>query len=510
MSENPPVRGPAVIRSATDVSRLINSGAGRNPRAGIITFIALGGIFIDAYDFSSISFGLSGITKVFRLSPFAEGVVGASIMVGAIVGALAGGYLVDRLGRYKIFMADMLFFVVAALACAVAPNVAVLIAARLLMGFGIGMDFPVALAFIAEFTALRGQGRRVSLWQVMWYAATSSSFLILIPLYFLIPAASDASTLWRWAVGFGAVPALAVMLVRRRYMDESALWAANQGDLTRAAAVLRRSHGIEAVAEPGSARPERAVRHAGLSGFRRLLSPGYRRRTAVSCIVSFCQSLQYYAVGFALPVIIAGLFKQGTLTTITGSLVFNLAFGVTGGYVGARLAGRWGSWRLSVVGFAACLAALLALGLLGHPSGPGPLLAVGLMIGVFIFFHAGGPGAQGMTMASLSYPTALRGVGTGFAQGVLRVGSTVSLLWFPILSKNFGTGVFFLVAIVPAVGLLTLALIRWEPVGADVDAETGAAARTGPEEAPRGRRPALGGSAWPRPPEAPPVRKESR
>jgi MFS family permease len=464
-----------VIRSASDVARLINSGAARGANAGMITFIALGGIFIDAYDFTSISFGLPGITKVFRLGPLAEGVVGASIMIGALLGALAGGYLVDRLGRYKIFMADMLFFVVAALACAVAPNVTVLVAARLLMGFGIGMDFPVALAFIAEFTALRGKGGRVTLWQVMWYAATTCSFLVLVPLYFLIPATSDASLLWRWAVGFGALPALVVMLVRRRYMDESPLWAANQGDLPRAAAILRRCYGVDAAADPATGRPGRTPRRPGLAAFRRLFGARYRRRTVLSGIVCFCQAMQYYAVGFALPAIIAGLLHQGTLTTIVGSLLFNFLFGLTGAHTGSRLADRWGSWRLSATGFAVCLIALVALGLLGHPHGTGPLLVVGLMIGVFMFFHAAGPGAQGMTMASLSYPTSLRGVGTGFAEGVLRVGSTISLLWFPALSKHFATGVFYLVALVAAAGLLALLLIRWEPVGADVDADDYAA-----------------------------------
>ena len=71
----------------------------------------------------------------------------------------------------------------------------------------------------------------------------------------------------------------------------------------------------------------------------------------------------------------------------------------------------------------------------------------------------------------MSYPTSLRGVGTGFAQGVLRVGSTISLLLFPVLSKQLGTGVFFIVALAPLLGLLALLLIRWEPIGADVDAD---------------------------------------
>jgi MFS family permease len=47
--------------------------------------------------------------------------VASAITFGAIVGALLGGYLTDKIGRYRVFMADMLFFV-AAIACALAPN----------------------------------------------------------------------------------------------------------------------------------------------------------------------------------------------------------------------------------------------------------------------------------------------------------------------------------------------------------------------------------------------------
>lgn len=52
---------------------------------------------------------------------------------------------------------------------------------------------------------------------------------------------------------------------------------------------------------------------------------------------------------------------------------------------------------------------------------------------------------------------------TGGAVGVWLV--------FPVLSKHLGTGVFFVVALAPALGLLALLLIRWEPIGTDVDAD---------------------------------------
>lgn len=467
-------RDKIVVHSARDVVDAINSGRVKGGHEKAIVFIALGGIFIDAYDFTSLAFGLPQIAEDFGLTPLTQGIVGASIMIGALVGALFGGYLVDRVGRYKMFMADMLFFVVAALGCAAAVNAEMLIVFRFLMGLGIGVDFPVALAFIAEYSALRGKGGRVTLWQPMWYAATASGFAVLLPLYFLVPA-SDHGILWRVAVGFGAVPALVVMAVRHRYMDESASWAARQGDLPRAVAILRKSYGAnvelaaDAVAVSAQALTARA--HDSLAAFRKLFSPTYRRRTILAGVVGATQSMQYYAVGFFLPVIIGTFFPDNKLITIVGPLTFNILFGVTGGFAGVVLSNRIGSWKLASSGFAVCLVALIVLGIIGTPQGTLMVGLVGILIGAFVFFHSYGPGAQGMTMATLSYPTSLRGTGAGFGQATLRVGSTISLLLFPLLSHRLGSGVFFAVALAPLLGLVTLMLIRWEPVGNDVDAE---------------------------------------
>ncbi|MQA11809.1 MAG: MFS transporter [Pseudonocardiaceae bacterium] len=466
--------GPAgakiTIRSARDVVDAINTGRVRGGNERAIILIALGGIFIDAYDFTSLAFGLNDIAEQFQLGPAAEGIVGASIMVGALLGALFGGYLVDKIGRYKMFMADMLFFVVAALACAFAPNPEILTASRFLMGVGIGIDFPVALAFIAEYSALRGKGGRVTLWQPMWYIATGTSFAVLLPLYFILPESAHGD-LWRWAVGFGAVPALVVMAVRHRYMDESASWAAKQGKLDKAVQILRKSYGVDAVLAADAAPEREGKPMAWWRGIRQLFTPRYRRRTILAGILGGTQAAQYYAVGFALPFIIGSFLGQDTLTTIIGPLIFNFAFGVTGGFAGVALASRLGSWKLSVSGFTVCILALAGLALLGEPTGTFGLTVAGLLLGVFVFFHSYGPGAQGMTMATLSYPTSLRGTGSGFGQMALRIGSTTSLLLFPVFSDTLGTGVFWVVIVAPALGLLTLLLIRWEPIGKDVDAE---------------------------------------
>ncbi|MGP3775296.1 MFS transporter [Streptomyces sp. SDT5-1] len=462
------------IRSAGDVSDLVNSGTARGRHAKMIVVIALGGIFLDAYDLSSLAYGLPDITKQFGLSSTMAGVVTASISVGSLIGALVGGWLVDRIGRYRVFMANMLFFVVTALVCALAQDAWTLIGARFVMGIGVGMDIPVAIAFLAEFSRLRGKGSkgsRTAAWSPAWYAATSGCYLIIMALYFLLPDA-QLGWLWRFTVGFGAVPALLVLLLRRRYMNESPTWAADQGDLEGAARILRESYGVEAyVPDDVKSSEEQPARRPGIGAYARLFRGPYRTRTIQSVAVGLAETFGYNAVAFGLPIIIATLMTQGPLTTIASSFALNLVFALTGGLLGIRWASTKGAWPMMSLGFAIQLVAITALALIGQPSGTAVVTAGILMLGAFMFAQGFGPGAHIMSYASLGFPTSMRGVSIGFNQAVLRLGSTLTLFFFPILSTGLGTGVYWVILGAPVLGLVALLVKRWEPVGFDADAE---------------------------------------
>lgn len=175
----------------SDEARLINSHTEKNNYARWIVFLALGSVFFDAYDLTTLSYGIDDVVKEFRLTPMLTGLVTSSMMIGTIVGNLAGGWLTDKYGRYSVFMAGMLFFVVSAIAAGLAPNFRVLIGARFLMGVGGGINLPVAMAYLAEFSKFSGKGikaSRLAAWCPMWYAASSVCFFIIFALYFLLPA----------------------------------------------------------------------------------------------------------------------------------------------------------------------------------------------------------------------------------------------------------------------------------------------------------------------------------
>ncbi|NUY04450.1 MFS transporter [Paraburkholderia youngii] len=471
-SAQPEISRPAVIRSPQDVARIVNAGAAKGSNARIVIAIALGGVFLDAYDLTSLAYGIKDIAKQFALAPVQVGFVSSAITFGAILGALFGGYLTDRIGRYRVFMADMLFFVVAAIAAGLAPNAWVLGGARFLMGFGVGLDLPVAMAFLAEFSRVAGRGNKaasVAAWCPAWYAATSTCYLLILGLYAMLPQ-EHLGWLWRLTLAFGAVPAIAIILVRSRYISESPIWAANHGDLEGAARILKRSYGIDAVVEhtgKSVARP----RSASWRNYGVLFNATYRRRTILAAVIGSASSFGYNAIVFGLPVIITSFFAQGPLTTIIASLSLNLLFAFVGGLIGVRAAPTVGAWKLTVLGHSLQFASLIGLALIGRPSGGALVVVAILLLGGYLFGQGFGPGSHSMTYASLSYPTSLRGIGVGFNQTLVRTASTISLFLFPVLAAALGTKVFWVIAVAPLTSLLVLLAIRWEPSGYDIDAE---------------------------------------
>jgi hypothetical protein len=467
----------ALIRSAADVSSLVNQGAAVGSDARIVVAIALGGVFLDAYDLGALAFGLKDVAREFSLTPAGTGFVASAITFGAIVGACLGGFLTDRIGRYRVFMADMFFFVVAALACAFAPNAWVLGGARFVMGLGVGIDLPVAMAFLAEFSRLRGRGNkaaRVAMWCPVWYAAISVSYLLVLAFYAMLPA-SHQPLLWRLILGFGAVPALIIIAIRSRYISESPVWAANQGDLAGAAKILKRSYGIDAAVAPDALHTtpaaKNAPRRASWANYGTLLRGVYLRRTVLATVIAVASSFAYNAVAFGLPVIISSFLAQSMLTTILASLALNLAFAFVGGLIAVRTVPKTGAWKPTVLGYAFQLVALIGLAMVGKPAGGVQVVVAVALLGAFLLGQGFGPGSHSMTFASLSYPTSLRGVGVGFNQTLMRASSTVSLFLFPVLAAALGTRVFWIIAAAPLCGLVALLAIRWEPSGYDVDAE---------------------------------------
>ena len=117
-----------------------------------IAIFSSGGSFLDGYVLSLIGVALTQITPMFNLTASESAAIGASVMLGILVGTIVGGYLTDAIGRKKMFIIDLVAIALFSILSVFCSNPWELVAARFFIGVFVGADYPIATSLIAEFT----------------------------------------------------------------------------------------------------------------------------------------------------------------------------------------------------------------------------------------------------------------------------------------------------------------------------------------------------------------------
>ena len=89
-----------------------------SPHGQRVGWLMIASILIEAWDLYSIAFVLIFIREIFHPSPAMLGLAAAGTQGGAVIGALLGGWLSDKIGRRAIFLSTMVMFVVFAVVVA--------------------------------------------------------------------------------------------------------------------------------------------------------------------------------------------------------------------------------------------------------------------------------------------------------------------------------------------------------------------------------------------------------
>ena len=214
----------------------------------VALIVALGG-FLMGFDASVISGVVGFIELEFELTKIEVGWSVSSLALTATLGMLVSGPLSDRLGRRPVLKIAAVLFAVSAIASALAPSFAMLVAARMIGGLGVGAALIVAPMYIAEIAPPESRGRLVSFNQLNIVVGISAAFFsnyLILSLGEAGTAWSEALRLgeagWRWMLGIEALPAI-VYFIALFFVPESPRWLAMQGRDTEAQAVLARAHG---------------------------------------------------------------------------------------------------------------------------------------------------------------------------------------------------------------------------------------------------------------------------
>lgn len=203
----------------------------RRARRNVVLTAAIAGLggLLFGYDTGVIAGALLFIKGDFDLGSFAQGLVVAAVPIGAVAGAGFAGPAADRYGRRLMILLAAAVFIVGALASAAAPGVEVLVAARIVIGVAIGLASAAAPVYISEMAPPESRGRLVSFFQL----AVTIGILVA----YLVGLAFDHTEGWRWMLGLGCVPALALGFGMLR-MPQSPRWLVMSGDDFAARATL--------------------------------------------------------------------------------------------------------------------------------------------------------------------------------------------------------------------------------------------------------------------------------
>src|SRR3984893_15481568 len=146
--------------------------------------------FFDSMDLAALTFVLGSIRQTFQLSTAEAGLLSSMRFIGMFLGAASAGLLADRFGRARVFQVSMIFWGLGSLFCGLSSTVTVLGASRLLLGFGVGMEFPVAKSMVSEMIPEANRGLYIALLVGFW----PIGFIVSGLLCYVVLSVSD----WHW------------------------------------------------------------------------------------------------------------------------------------------------------------------------------------------------------------------------------------------------------------------------------------------------------------------------
>lgn len=181
------------------------TSARRMRTTAIIVAVAL---FMQNLDSTVVTTALPAMAKSFNIDPLYMSVSVTSYLISLSVFVPASGWVADRFGARQVFRAAVIVFTLGSVFCGIAPNLLVLVAARVLQGLGGAMMLPVGRLLL-----LRSVSRSQMVSAMAWLTMPALLGPILgPPLGGMIVSVAS----WRWVfdinVPIGIAGAIAVSL----------------------------------------------------------------------------------------------------------------------------------------------------------------------------------------------------------------------------------------------------------------------------------------------------------
>ena len=170
-----------------------------------------------------------------------EGLIVAMSLIGATVITTFSGAVSDWIGRRPMLIASSILYFISGLVMLWSPNVYILLLARLLDGFGIGLAVTIVPIYISETAPADIRGLLNTLPQ---FTGSGGMFLSYCMVFGMSLTSSPS---WRLMLGVLSIPSVLYFFLTVFVLSESPRWLVSKGRMLEAKKVLQRLRGREDV-----------------------------------------------------------------------------------------------------------------------------------------------------------------------------------------------------------------------------------------------------------------------
>ncbi len=423
------------------------------PNVLVIALIASTGGLLFGFDTGVISGALPFLKDHWKLTDGNVELLTTSVLVGAVVGAIASGRLSDVLGRKRMIIINAVIFALGAVGCAFSTDFVMLISMRLIVGFAIGITSFVVPMYIAEISPSAKRGSLVTLNQLM----ITIGLLVSYVTDYGLSNDNDVES-WRWMFLVGFYPSI-ILLVGMFFLPETPRWLMSKNRWDEGKKVLIAVEDpalIEQTLTDLKEEIEFSSKNSIKAG--EILKPWLRPALIITIGIFFFQQFSgVNTIIYYSPII----FEMTGIVSNTQSILPSILIGsvnVLACFVSVILLDRLGRRKLYLIGISGMIPSLILTGCcfffkdqLGASL---PYFAV-TTIASFIIFINISLSPLGWLLISEIFPLSVRGIGMSI--GSLSHWGFNAIISFTFLTLTNGIGIgstFLLYAAVCVFGLV--------------------------------------------------------
>lgn len=408
---------------------------------------ALGGLLF-GYDTGIISGAIIFITPLFHINAWMQGLLVSVMIVGAFIGSLTSGRLVDRYGSHRILRWMAIIFLLGAIITAIAPNITTIMIGRFILGIAVGVTSFLSPLFIAEMAPADERGKLVLLNGLMITGGEAIAFLID---YYLLPTQS-----WRFMFASCGIPAIA-LLIGTLFLPRSPRWLILQGNIDEARRVLTK---IRTHQENINIEIQQILTQVKLekSHWRELFSDQIRPALIIGLILGIAQQFSgINAVMYYGPSMFAAMGFQTYQDQLLATFILGCMNTIVT-LITILTVDRFGRRKMMITGLIIAALSLVSSGLIVKAGAFGSILLLISMI-IYIIGYSMSLGSLFWLIISEIFPLNMRGLGMSAATASQWGANIIISMSFLMILQSAGiANTFWLFSLVC---LGTLAFTYW-------------------------------------------------